>query len=159
MIKTRLSIFAMVLLLTFISAETWADNGYPYRPYQQFDSPPNNDEFNYRFQHHYSNSIRIERGMNEKGYVVRVYPGGNMKAEDISATAQPGRLRLESVRGQQDSWQDDTGSVRGYFRSNSMSSFSRSIRLPRDANIEKMTSQVVDGVLVVELPKMMPVYR
>jgi len=159
MFKTQLSILAIMLLLTLNSAQAWADKGYPYKPYQQHDSTPYNDDFNYRFKHHYSNSMRIERGMNEKGYVVRVYPGGNLKAEDISAKAQPGRLRLESLRGQQDSWQDDTGSAQGYFRSNSMSSFSRSIRLPRDANVEKMTSQVVDGVLVIQLPKMMPVYR
>lgn len=149
MFKTQLSIFPVMLLLTVNTSLAWSDQGY-YR---------NNDGYSYQFKHHYSNSMRIEKGMNDKGYVVRVYPGGNLKAEDIAAKAELGRLRLESVRGHQDSWQDDTGPAYGYFRSSSTSSFSRSIRLPRDADVNSMATRIVDGVLVIELPKMTPHYR
>lgn len=159
MFTTRLISFFIILFLMLGVVNAGPYQSYPQGPQRGFESSPDTDRYQYRFEHHYSNRMHIERDMNEKGYLLRVYPGGTLKAEDISARAEFGRLRLESVRGHQDSWQDNTGAAQGYFRSSSTSSFSRSIRIPRDADIEKMTSRIVDGVLVIELPKMMPSYR
>jgi HSP20 family protein len=72
--------------------------------------------------------------------------------EDITLTVADG---LVSVRGEKKTSREEQGET-WYFSERQFGSFSRSFRLPPDADEEGVQASLKDGVLTVEVPKKSP---
>jgi len=95
--------------------------------------------------------IHLEKARYEDGYLLRVHTEG-LKAEDIEVLADRGRLRLRSEMSRQSEWQSEEPYRRSHL--SGRSSFARTIRLPYDADANKLTTTVEDGVLEIRIPRL-----
>ena len=96
---------------------------------------------------HYSGSLRLQTGMNEGGYYVRIRLDG-LRPEDIHVSFQRNRLVLKIVQGGQ----------YGPYNSNArrtsqwQMSFRRQLRIPYDADVTRMVTSTKDGIMEIYIP-------
>jgi len=84
----------------------------------------------------------------DHGYVFKAdLPGA--KADDIDVTVHGNRLEISGKR--EDEKEQDEGTLHTYERS--YGSFSRAFALPEVADLDKITSDLKDGVLTLVVPK------
>lgn len=114
-------------------------------PYPGYERPVPPSSNHYR----YSGRIRVEKGMNEEGYQLRIYTGGDVGPESIQVSIQGRSILIENNR----SMQREERSEEGYFSySRNSSSFRRRFSIPRNADAENMQRNVEGGVLTITLP-------
>jgi hypothetical protein len=105
--------------------------------------PPASSSFRYRGR------IRIEKGMNEDGYQLRIYTSEDVDPEAIQVSVQGHSILIESAR----SFKREERNDHGFFSySRSSSHFRRRLSLPRNADAENLQRNVEDGVLIITLP-------
>ncbi len=93
-------------------------------------------------------SPRVDITEDEQGYkIVADLP--EVPKEAVKVTVEEGVL---TVRGER-KWEKKTENTKVHLIERSYGSFSRSFRLPEDANGEKVSASYKDGVLTVTLPK------
>ena len=97
----------------------------------------------------YRGRIRIEKGMNEDGYQLRIYTSEDVDPQAIQVSVQGHSILIENAR----SFKREERNDRGFFSySRSSSHFRRRLSLPRNADAENMQRSVEDGVLTITLP-------
>jgi HSP20 family protein len=84
----------------------------------------------------------------EKQYAISVELPG-VKKEDVHVELQEGAL---TIRGEKSSEREEKKEQRRYTE-RSYGSFSRSFRLPADADVERLDASFKDGVLTIAIPK------
>lgn len=97
----------------------------------------------------YRGRIRVEKDMNEEGYQLRIYTGGDVDPEAIQVSIQGRSIMIENARSFQREERSD-GEYYSYSRSSS--SFRRRFSIPRYADAENMKRNVEEGVLTITLP-------
>ena len=93
-------------------------------------------------------SPAAEASQNGDSYRIAMELPGVSEA-DIHATVEDGVL---VVRGEKKSEREEKGDT-WYFSERQFGSFSRSFRLPSDADVAKVNAAMKDGVLTVTVPK------
>ncbi|MGB8814771.1 MAG: Hsp20/alpha crystallin family protein [Paracoccaceae bacterium] len=92
-----------------------------------------------------------EASQDEKGYRISMELPG-VAEDDIHLTVEDG---VVSVRGEKKTSREEKGET-WYFSERQFGSFSRSFRLPSDADEKAVKAEMKDGVLTVTLPKKAP---
>lgn len=87
----------------------------------------------------------------DKAYRISVELPG-VKEEDIEVSVHDG---LVSIKGQKQSEREEKGDT-WFFSERQFGSFSRSFRLPADAEGDKIAANLKDGVLSISVPKSAP---
>jgi HSP20 family protein len=85
----------------------------------------------------------------ESNYVVHADVPG-IKKEDIKVEAKEGVLNITGER----KYEHSENKEGKFFQERSFGKFSRSIRLPLDANFESIGASYKDGVLTIQVPKL-----
>lgn len=93
-------------------------------------------------------SLRLQKGMTEEGYYVRVYLEG-IQPDEIQVFVRRNRLVLQSARDDQHG-QFTPGS---HSFSRSYSRFRKQVPLPYDADWSRMTKEAKDGVMDIYIPR------
>lgn len=96
--------------------------------------------------------IRVEKGMDEKGYYLTIHMGG-MAPEDLIIKPMNGSLVISSSHLSQTETRDQTPG-RSYRFSRSFGSFNRRISLPFDADTENMERNDSDDVVTLFMPRL-----
>ncbi|TPX62581.1 hypothetical protein PhCBS80983_g00374 [Powellomyces hirtus] len=91
---------------------------------------------------------RVDMTENDKAYVIKADLPGLQKG-DVKIHVEDNMLTLEGERKNEREEKTD----RGLIIERSFGHFRRSLRLPVDAEIEKCTARMENGVLQLELPK------
>ena len=100
---------------------------------------------------HHHGGVRLERDSTPEGYLLKIYPTGDLDPQAIQISVQGRSLRIEVDQSMQ---QEENDRDRGYFSfSRSSSHFLRRLTLPRDADTEHMKRSVKDGVINLLLPR------
>ena len=97
--------------------------------------------------HHYSGSLRLQTGMTEGGYYVRIYLDG-LRPGDIHVSVLRNRLVLQIAQGGQ--YGSSRPNVRGV--SQWQMHFRRQLRLPYDADVTRMTMSTKNGIMEIHMP-------
>ena len=97
--------------------------------------------------HHYSSSLRLQTGMTEGGYYVRIYLDG-LRPGDIHVSLLHNRLVLQIAQGGQHG--SSRPNVRGVSRW--QMHFRRQLRLPYDADVTRMTISTKNGIMEIHIP-------
>ena len=97
--------------------------------------------------HHYSGSLRLQTGMTEGGYYVRIYLDG-LRPGDIRVSLLRNRLVLQIAQGGQ--YGSYSPNVRGV--SQWQMHFRRQLRLPYDADVARMTMSTKNGIMEIYIP-------
>jgi len=135
--------FVSILLAALLPVTAWGSGyaGYPGdRNYQPYAGSAGGS--------HHSGSLRIQKGMSEDGYYVRVWLDG-LRPEDVQVYLRRNRLVLRVVQS------DQYGLVSPYARRSSQwqMSFRRQLRLPYDADGTRMTTSTQDGIMEIYIPR------
>lgn len=93
-------------------------------------------------------SPAAEASQNGEAYRIAVELPG-VAEEDIHVTVEDGVLQ---IRGEKKSEREEKGDS-WYFSERQFGSFSRSFRLPSDADADGVKAEIKDGVLTVTVPK------
>lgn len=89
-----------------------------------------------------------EASANGESYVVRIELPG-VEAEDVDVSVHDGTL---TIKGEKRSSREEKGE-NYFFSERQFGSFSRSFRLPSDADEAAVAADMKDGVLVITVPK------
>lgn len=92
-----------------------------------------------------------EASSNEDAYVIKMELPG-VEEDDIELTVENG---VVAVRGEKKSESEEKGDT-WYFSERQYGAFSRSFRLPADADETKVKADLKDGVLAITVPKSAP---
>lgn len=92
-----------------------------------------------------------EASQDEKGYKIAMELPG-VSEDDVHLTVEGGVVRLS---GEKKTSREEKGET-WYFSERQFGSFSRSFRLPEDADEAGVTAAMKDGVLTVTVPKKAP---
>ena len=136
-------LFVSVLFAALLPVTVWGYgfSDYPgdgsYRPYAGSAKV-----------HHYPGSLRLQTGMTEDGYYVRVYLEG-LRPEDLQVYLRRNRLVLEIAQGDRYGLYnpDARRASRWQMR------FRRHLRLPYDADWARMTASTKNGIMEIYLPR------
>jgi HSP20 family molecular chaperone IbpA len=98
--------------------------------------------------HHYSGSLRLQKGMTEDGYYVRAHIEG-LRPEDVQIYLRRNRLVLQITQG------DKYGLYYPDTRRSSLwqMRFRRQLRLPYDADGTRMTTSTENGIMEIYIPR------
>jgi HSP20 family molecular chaperone IbpA len=98
--------------------------------------------------HHYSGSLRLQTGMTEGGYFVRIHLDG-LRPEDVQVHLRRNRLVLQITQGNQQGVHspDARGASQWQVR------FRRQLRLPYDADMTRMTTSTMNGIMEIYIPR------
>lgn len=92
-----------------------------------------------------------EASVNDDAYLIKMELPG-VEQEDIHLSVQDG---VATVKGEKKSSREEKGET-WYFSEREFGAFSRSFRLPPDADAAKVRADLKDGVLTVTVPKKAP---
>ena len=93
--------------------------------------------------------VRIEKGMDQDGYKLHIYPSKDIDPESIQVRIVGRSIIIESKQ----SFQQEERSDRGFYSySRSSSNFRRRFSIPRNADIEHMKRSQNEGVVTITLP-------
>jgi HSP20 family molecular chaperone IbpA len=95
----------------------------------------------------YSGALRIQTGITENGYFVRIYLDG-LSPEDIHVSLRRNYLVLQVT--QDDRYSMYKPNARGVAQWRMQSR--RQLRLPYDADVTRMTSSTKDGIVEIYMP-------
>ena len=132
-------LFVSVLFGALLPVTVW---GYGSAPY-----PGDSDYHSQAWStggHHYSGSLRLQTGMTEGGYYVRIYLDG-LRPGDIHVSLLRNRLVLQIAQGGQHG--SSRPNVRGVSRW--QMHFRRQLRLPYDADVARMTMSTKNGIMEI----------
>jgi HSP20 family molecular chaperone IbpA len=151
-----LSVFSLVLLASATEVRAWQPPERYHAPYYSGRYYSGDSHF-YRKRQPYGYGqaisqqpgIRIEKDSDADGYLLRIYTRG-MSPEDIIVSTERGHIRLETARLAWRSWRDvhRDAAARTYGR------FSRTLPLPRDADVAGLETRVTDDVLEIRIPRL-----
>jgi HSP20 family molecular chaperone IbpA len=96
----------------------------------------------------HASSLKLQTGMDESGYYVRAYLKG-LTPEDVQVYVRHNRLVFRVSQGDRRSQQSVNRPGSSYWRM----SYTRKLRLPRDADWMQMSTTTKDGVLEIHLPR------
>jgi HSP20 family molecular chaperone IbpA len=88
--------------------------------------------------------MRIEKAGDADGYLLRIHTRG-MGPEDITVSTERGRIRLETATL---AWRNSPNA-----RASTYGRFSRTLPLPRDADVSAMETRVTNGILEIRVPR------
>lgn len=144
--KSALLLFVSVLAGALLPVTVW---GYG------FDAYPGDGNYLPHAEsaggHYYSGSLRLQTGMTEGGYYVRIYLDG-LRPEDIHVSLQRNHLVLKTVQGGQ--YGPYNSNARG--ASQWQMSFRRQLRIPYDADVTRMVTSTRDGIMEIYMPSYQP---
>lgn len=97
--------------------------------------------------HRYSGSLRLQTGMTDGGYYVRIHLDG-LRPEDIHVSLQRNYLVVQTTQG------DRYGSYDPNARRDLrwQMHFRKKLRLPYDADVTRMTTSTKDGIMEIFMP-------
>ena len=153
--KFLLSVFSLGLLACTTGVLAWQQPDRYHAPYYSGRYYSGDSHF-YRAEQPYSYrqgasqrpGIRIERTRDAGGYLLRIHTRG-MSPEDITVSAERGRIRLETATLAWRNWRDGQRSA----RTSTYGRFSRTLPLPRDADAAGLETRVTDGMLEIRIPR------
>ena len=125
----------------YYSGQYYSGNSYLYRERQR-------QPYAYRQDAGERPGFRIEKARDADGYLLRIHTRG-MRPEDITVSTEGGRIRLETATLAWRNWQDD----RRRARASTYGRFSRTLPLPRDADVSGLETRVADGMLEIRIPR------
>ena len=88
--------------------------------------------------------MRIEKAGDADGYLLRIHTRG-MGPEDITVSTERGRIRLETATL---AWRNSPNA-----RASTYGRVSRTLPLPRDADVSAMETRVTNGILEIRVPR------
>ena len=140
--RTRL-LFVSVLYAALLPVTVWGYGIYDYNGDRRHLPYTGSEE-----GHHYSGSLRLQRGMTEEGYYVRANIQG-LRPEDVQVYLQRNRLVLQIAQDEQHrSYNPDAlGASQWQMR------FRRQIRLPYDADGTRMKISTMNGIMEIYIPR------
>jgi len=153
--KSLLSIFSLALLGCATNVLAWHQHDRYHAPYYS-GRYYSGDSHLYRAEQPYDYrqgvnqrpGIRIEKASDTDGYLLRIYTRG-MSPDDIIVSTERGRIRLETATLAWRNWRDGQRSA----RASTYGRFSRTVPLPRDADVAGLETRVTDGMLEIRIPR------
>ena len=97
--------------------------------------------------HHYSGSLRLQTGITEGGYYVRIHLDG-LRPEDIHVSLQRNHLVLQIAQGGQYGPYNPNARRVSQWQIH----FRRQLRLPYDADVTRMTTSTKNGIMEIHMP-------
>lgn len=140
--KLTILVASLVMAGFFQLVQAETPQPFPSPGYER-PMPYSTNSFRYRGR------IRVEKGMNEEGYQLRIYTSGDVDPEAIQVSIQGRSILIENSRSFQ---REERSEGEYYSYSGSSSSFRRRFSIPRYADAENMKSKVEEGVLTITLP-------
>ncbi|TNF93211.1 MAG: Hsp20 family protein [Gammaproteobacteria bacterium] len=137
--------FITTLFLLVISAT--AAGLEPYGPFDYGPQPFSSFSRDYGLQY--------EKDQTEDSYILKIHLN-NMSPSDIEIFPAGHGIRIRNAMSFRQENRNDRG---GYSYVRSSSSFSKYIRLPRDADIDRMQKTDSEGLIVITIPKTERYYR
>ncbi len=148
--RILMSLISLPLLASTSSVLAW-------QPAERYQDPYyGSEDYLYRAEQPYGYrqgvdqrpGIRIEKTSDADGYLLRIYTKG-MNPEDIAISTGRGRIRLEATTQAWRNWQDGQRTA----RASAYGRFSRTLRLPRDADAAGLETRITDGLLEIRIPR------
>ena len=139
-------LIASVFFAALLPVTVWG-YGFYEAPGDRNYSPTTGAESGY----HASGSLRLQKGMNEDGYYVRVYSEG-LRPEDIQVYIRHNRLVLQVEQDKQYGLRHPNARYTSQWQLH----FSKQLRLPYDADWTRMTTSTKDGIMEIQLPRRNP---
>jgi HSP20 family protein len=123
--------------------------GRPARLWDWFDRPDFGRWFEgVRPWFNDSENLRIEQQMTDDALVIRAEMPGIDPDKDVEITVADGLLTIRAEQ-RSESTEENEGRTRSEFR---YGSFERTLRVPRDVNVDEITASYKDGILEVRVP-------
>lgn len=136
-------LFANFLLAVVLPVTVWGYGSYDYRA--------NRNHIPYSAAaggSHHASSLKLQKGMDESGYYVRAHLEG-LTPEDVQVYVRHNRLVLRVAQGDRRSQLSANRSGSSHWRM----SYTRKLRLPRDADWMQMSTTTKDGIMEIYLPR------
>jgi HSP20 family molecular chaperone IbpA len=153
--RILLSVFSLALLACTTGVLAWQQPERYHAPYysgQYYHGGSHRyraeQPYGYRQGANHRPGIRIEKASDADGYLLRIHTRG-MSPEDITVSAERGRIRLETATLAWRNWRDGQRSA----RASTYGRFSRTLPLPRDADAAGLETRVTDGMLELRIPR------
>ena len=137
----------LIITLFLLGISATANGFEPYGPFDYGPQPYSSFSRDYGLQY--------EKHQTEDSYVLKINLN-NMNPSDIQIIPMGHGLRIHSARSFGRENTDDRG---GYSYVRSSSSFSKYVRLPRDADINGIQKAVDESSIVITIPKLERYYR
>ena len=153
--KCLLSVFSLALLVCANGVLAWQQPERYHAPYYS-GRYYSGDSYLYRAEQPYDHrqgvnqrpGIRIEKASDVDGYLLRIYTRG-LSPEDIIVSTERGRIRLETAALAWRNWREGQRSA----RASTYGRFSRTLPLPRDADVAGLETRMTDSMLEIRIPR------
>jgi HSP20 family molecular chaperone IbpA len=149
--RLLLSVVSLALLASATEVLAWQEPERYHAPYYSGRYYSGDRQF-YRERQPYGYrqgvsqrpGIRIQKAGDADGYLLRIHTRG-MSPEDITVSTERGRIRLETATL---AWRNSPNA-----RASTYGRFSRTLPLPRDADVSALETRVTDGMLEIRIPR------